>query len=180
MITCACLTIFILRRVAWRLFVLNDKLTFPIFLSLSWEGEQVTKRLDAWAISGNGRTLLCPSLSWQHAKRKKAKWKRYINKGSQFPMRDCQPCPFLLINVYHIFHRRTHERKVAECAHTHTRTWVSTSAVAESGAKKTKERESLEIFIIIISCGFCADDIFHHHIGFFLLLSHVFFIHFPL
>lgn len=38
-------------------------------------------------------------------------------------MRDCKPCPFLLINVYHIFSstspkKKEYEKKVAECAHT--------------------------------------------------------------
>jgi hypothetical protein len=157
--------LFFLRCVAWRLF--SAKMINFHFLPLS----RVTKSLDAWAISKNGRTLLCPFsiVSRMTACQPKKKLNENdINKGSQFPMRDCKPCPFLLINVYHIFHQRIQQAGEKSCwMCTHIYAWVSTSAVVAS--KKTKERESLEIFIIIISCGFCADDIFHHHIGFFLL-----------
>ena len=140
-ITCACLTIsfFPCLMSRWDSFII---IIVPLNWSVSWW-------LQNFGIQCNDE---CPHF-WQHADRKNI----INNKGSiRFPMRDCKPCPFLLINVYHIFHHQLFsEEKVAECAHTNVRT--------HKQQQKTKEWESPEIFIIIISCGsFCADDIFHH------------------
>lgn len=137
----------------------------------SWEKKSQEDLMFGQLVKTVARSFVL-SLAWQHASKKKLN-ENDINKGSQFPMRDCKPCPFLLINVYHIFFIIRKQQKVAECAHTYTHDYRHQQCLAR---QKTKEWESLEIFIIIISCGFLCWRYFPSSYWLFLLLSHVFFV----